>query len=71
MRIEEEQIFTKVDVIEKHSQLKEGGVEIYERGEDVLRQKKGSYFFIKLDLSFLLDVLLLKENRLSIRSFIR
>ena len=71
MRIEEEQVFTKVDVIEKHSQLKEGGLEIYERGEEVLRQKKGRCFSIKLDSSFLWAALRPRGKRPSIKNSTR
>lgn len=42
MRIDDEQVFTKVELHEKYSQFsRDRGKEVYERGEDLIRQKKG------------------------------
>ena len=44
MRIDDEQVFTKVELHEKYSQVsRDRGKEVYERGEDLVRQRKGKY----------------------------
>jgi hypothetical protein len=43
MRIDDDQIFTKIDVHEKFTHIIEPrGQEVYRRGEDILRQGKGT-----------------------------
>ena len=43
MRIDDEQVFTKVELHEKYSQVsRDRGKEVYERGEELIRQRKGT-----------------------------
>lgn len=45
MRIDEEQLFTKIDVIEKYSTANlEQTKEIYKRGEEIIREGRGIFY---------------------------